>query len=128
MADKVLSVLATAYRATLEEQDDPVLWLTASLRGNGVDIDVLLRGSAVNYLVRAQDAAGLAFGARRQTQPPRLASDITALLGRGARVFFLEQDVVARGIAPEELIEGPSPVSVHAIAELFSSYPHVWRW
>jgi hypothetical protein len=40
------------------------------------------RGNAVNYAVRGQDAAGLAFGTWRQTQPPRLADDIAALAQR----------------------------------------------
>ena len=61
------------YRATLEEQDDPALWLAASLSGNGLITDVLLRGNAVNYLVQRQDAGGLTFGDWQQTQPPRIA-------------------------------------------------------
>jgi len=79
MAKKVSSIVATAYRATLEEQDDTILWLSHTLKGAGADLDVLLRGNAVNYAVREQDASGLAFGDRRQTQPPRLDEDVAKL-------------------------------------------------
>lgn len=90
MAHRYLAIVETAYRATLEEQDDPVLWLVQSLRGAGTEVDVLLRGSAVSYGVQAQDAAGLQFGERRQTQPPRLAHDVRALAAKGAQLFYVE--------------------------------------
>src|SRR3546814_12535583 len=79
---KVLQIIETAYRATLEEQDDTVVWITHAMKGAGGDLDVLLRGNAVNYGLHGQDAAGLAFGEWRQTQPPRLADDLAGLVGK----------------------------------------------
>jgi hypothetical protein len=73
---KSLNIIECAYRATIEEQDDTIVWLTHAMQSAGGDLAVLLRGNAVNYAVRGQNAAGLAFGAWRQTQPPRLAADI----------------------------------------------------
>jgi hypothetical protein len=128
MAKKILQIIDTAYRATLEEQDDPVLWLAASLKGNGVGLDVLLRGNAVNYLVRAQDASGLQFGERRQTQPPRLAEDVQRLVDKGVAVYYIEEDVRRRGLERPELIEGPQPIAAHALAELIAGYQQVWQW
>lgn len=128
MSKNILQIVDTAYRATLEEQDDPVLWLTASLRGNGVTVDVLLRGNAVNYLVRDQDAHGLEFGERRQTQPPQLARDVQHLIEKGVAVYYLEDDLTRRGIRHGEIVDGPRAISERALPELLAAYHQVWSW
>jgi hypothetical protein len=128
MAKKILNVVETAYRATLEEQDDPVLWLTAALKGNGADVDVLLRGNAVNYLVRGQDAGGLSFGGRKQTQAARVEEDVRRLVEKGLRVFYVEEDASQRGVRRDELLEGARAIGRGGLPELFDGYDHVWHW
>src|SRR6185436_2241405 len=100
MPKRILQVIESAYRGTLEEQDDTVLWITHALQGAGGQFGVLLRGNAVNYAVRGQDASGLAFGAKRQTQPPRLEDDVAKLLGKGVEVAYVAEDAVERGLTP----------------------------
>jgi sulfur transfer complex TusBCD TusB component (DsrH family) len=128
MAKKILGIIQTAYRATLEEQDDTVIWLTHSMRAAGADLTVLLRGNAVNYAVRGQDASGLAFGDRRQTNPPRLDDDLAKLPGKGVEVFLIEDDVAERGIDRSELIEGVKPIPRKTLVKLLGSYDQVWHW
>ena len=125
---KTLSIVESAYRATLEEQDDTIVWIHGAMKGAGADLAVLLRGNAVNYLVQRQDAGGLAFGDWRQTQPPRIASDLAALAAKGVDICYVAEDAAERGIERRELIAGVQPVAREAIAELIGRYERVWHW
>ena len=128
MAKKILQVIESAYRGTLEEQDDTVVWLTHAMKGAGGDFHVLLRGNAVNYAVKGQDASGLAFGDKKQTQPPRIDEDVAKLIGKGVDVHIVEDDLAERGIEKSELIAGVKPVGRAGVAKLFGSYDQVWHW
>lgn len=125
---RALNIIETAYRATLEEQDDTIVWLSHALRGAGADLAVMLRGNAVNYGVPGQDASGLAFGADRQTHPPRLAEDLTALIAKGVAVYVVAEDVVDRGLAVDDLIDGLTPIARRDVAPLFGEFDQVWHW
>jgi intracellular sulfur oxidation DsrE/DsrF family protein len=125
---KALNVVSTAYRATLEEQDDTVVWLMHSLRDAGADVSVLLRGNAVNYGVRNQDASGLSFGRERQTQPPEIVADLEKLIAKGVRVWVVGEDVAARGIERRELVDGLTVVAATDVPGLFGQFDRVWHW
>ena len=128
MAQRMLQILTTAYRATLEEQDDPVLWLTHSLRNNGAAVDVLLRSTAVSYAVRQQAVRGLQVGAWQQSQPPDLAFEVRALLSKDCRVFALREDLELRGIQRDELLEGVGLVGSAELPGWLRAYQRVWQW
>ena len=125
---KVLNIVETAYRATLEEQDDTIIWLLHALKGASADIDVLLRGNAVNYAVKSQDASGLAFGDQSQTQPPQLAGDVAKLGAKGAKIFVVEEALRERGIDRRELVDGLEMIPRSRVAALFAHYDNVWQW
>ena len=125
---KALNIIESAYRATLEEQDDTIVWLTHAMRGAGAPIDVLLRGNAVNYAVRGQDAAGLEFGRWKQTEPPRIEHDLASLIAKGATVFALSDDLRQRGLDATALLEGVRPLAQHALPGLMAGYDRVWHW
>jgi hypothetical protein len=128
MSKRILNVITCAYRATLEEQDDPVVWLTHSMRAAQAPIDVLLCGNAVCYGLQLQDASGLAFGERRQSHPPRIADDVAALLDGGASVFYAAADAGERGIDPAELLDGLTALEPGAVPDVFSRYDLILYW
>lgn len=125
---KILNIVETAYRATLEEQDDTAIWISFMLKNSGGDVDVLLRGNAVAYLVKSQDASGLRFGEWRQTHPPDLPRDIGLLAGAGAKVHYVKDDLGERGIREDELIDGVTGVAASDVAKLFDQYDQIWAW
>ncbi len=125
---KTLSIIESAYRATIEEQDDTIVWVHGAMKGAGADLALLLRGNAVNYLVQRQDAGGLSFGDWRQTQPPRIASDLAALAAKGVDIRYVAEDVAERGIERNELINSAQPVARGEVAGLLGRYDRVWYW
>lgn len=125
---KSLNVIKTAYRATLEEQDDTIVWFTHAMKGAGADLDVLLRGAAVNYASRAQEVAPLRFGDRAQKNAPQIARDVAALIDKGVSVYVVDEDLAERGVADGELLDGLSRVKRADLPGLFGRYDHVWAW
>jgi intracellular sulfur oxidation DsrE/DsrF family protein len=125
---RALNIIETAYRGTLEEQDDTIVWLTLAMKGAGADLDVLLRANAVNYGVKEQNASGLAFGARKQTQPPQIAEDLGRLLGKGISVYVVEEDLAERGIDASELVDGLKTIKRSGVADLLDRYDQTWHW
>lgn len=125
---RVLQVIEHAYRATLEEQDDTVLWFTRAIRAAGAPADVLLCGSAVSYAVSAQNARGFRVGAWQQVHPPAIAQDVAKLMENGARVVAIEEDLRDRGIGDERLVAGVERLSRKSLAGLYGQYERVWKW
>lgn len=125
---KVLQIINTAYRATLEEQDDTIVWITHAMTGAGADLDLLLRGNAVNYAVSAQNAEGLSFGDWRQTRPPQLARDVAGLVSKGVEVYLADEDLRDRGLDDGQLIDGVRRIPQAELAGLLGNYDRVWHW
>lgn len=125
---KILQIIETAYRATIEEQDDTIVWLTHAMRGAGGDFSVLLRGNAVNYAVPGQNAEGLSFGTWEQTQPPQIADDIAGLIGKGVEILAVQEDLTERGLGETRLIDGVETISGSGLAKLLDRHDQVWHW
>lgn len=128
MGRKVLQVLDTPYRCNVEEQDDPIVWITHVMKGAGADLTLLLRGSAVNYAVARQDAAGLTVGGWKQNNPPRIADDVKKLIDKGVDVYVVEDDASERGLERSELIGGIKSVPRSGVARLVAGYDQIWHW
>jgi predicted peroxiredoxin len=125
---KILNIVETAYRGTLEEQDDTVLWLTHMLKNAGADISLLLRANAVNYAVKGQDASGLHFGDAKMTHPPEIDKDIERMIEKGVSMYLVEEDARERGLTDDDLLSGIRRIKRQGIPQLIDEHDQVWHW
>ncbi|MGB1762933.1 DsrE family protein [Alloalcanivorax xenomutans] len=125
---KVLQVIDQAFRTTVEEQDDTILWLTQSMRGAGGDLQVLLSGHGVHYAVLNQRQPPLILGTWKQSQPAELVRDLTNLTESGVPVYAVREDLEERGLAGLPLQAGVELVSRAGLADLYERVDQIWQW
>jgi hypothetical protein len=124
----LLNIVSSGYRATVEKQDDTVVWISHAMKNAGAEVDLLLRGAASNYPVKGQSMAPVAFGGRVQKHVPDVLGQIRQLVEGGARVFAVREDLDERGIDEGRLIDGITVVRSDELPGLLSGYDRVWYW
>jgi len=125
---RYLSIVETAYRATVEEQDDTGVWFTRAIQGAGAEVTLLLRGDGVSYAQNGHDARGLSFGTRAVRVAPELDHDIEAMLARGSRVLVVNEDLAARGIPDGTLLSGLERVNRGQVAGILAQHDRILRF
>jgi sulfur relay (sulfurtransferase) DsrF/TusC family protein len=124
---RYLSIVDSAYRATVEEQDDTAIWFTHAMKNGGAEVSILFRGDAVNYAVTNQDAKGLRFGART-VKGPDIVRDVKAVLEKKIPLYVVSDDLAERGIMPSQLIPGVEQIQRSAIPKLLETHDRILSW
>lgn len=125
---KILNIVSSAYRATMEEQDDTVVWLTHTLRRAGADVDLLLRGATANYVIEGQAVAPLTIGDRTQRNAPDVHGAVRDLADAGARILVLEEDMMRYGLSTCDQLAQTQLVPLGELPVLLSGYDSIWHW
>lgn len=123
---KTLNIISSGYRASFEEQDDTIVWLSHALANAGAELSVLLRGAAVNYVLPAGPTPPLAIGERVQKSAPDVHGQVAALCEK-LPVFVVAEDLSRRGV------ETAPPGNYRLVGEselpaLMMEHDQVWRW
>jgi sulfur relay (sulfurtransferase) DsrF/TusC family protein len=125
---KTLQVIETAYRATVEEQDDTIVWMTHAMAAAGGRFGMLLTGNAVCYAALEQPAPALRLGDWRQSHARDLAADVAALGAKDVPLYAVEEDLEERGLLDAALIPSVKVVARADLPRLLDEYPRVWKW
>lgn len=125
---KILSIIETAFRATLEEQDDAALWCNGALQKASLTIDLLIRGNAVNYVVSGQNPKGVRIGASTVEKPRILDEDLLRIKSAGAAIQVVREDLEERGIPLDSVSREFELVSRSQVTDIVRQYDQVWHW
>ena len=125
---QLLNIVSSGYRATLEEQDDTVVWISHAMRNAGAQVDLLLRGPACNYPLEGQSVAPATIGGRSQKHAPDVLGQVRQLVQAGARIFAVTEDLEERGIDRGTLPDHVGVLRADELPELLAGYERVWHW
>jgi len=125
---KHLNIVSSGYRATLEEQDDTIVWISHAMRNAGAEIDLLLQDAAVNYPVQGQSVDPVTIGARAQRSAPDVHGQIRSFVGNGSAVYVVGEDLDERGIDRRKLLQEVKIVARKDLPKILSGYDRVWHW
>ena len=125
---KHLNIVSSAYRATIEEQDDTVVWLSQAMRNAGAGMDMLLRGAAVNYCVRDQKVGPVTIGGRAQKHAPDVHGQVRDFCSDVSKVYVVREDLDERAIDHRSLLQEVEFVDRNELPALLSGYDQVWHW
>lgn len=120
---RTLNIISNDGRAGREERDDTVVWLTHALKSAGAEVDVLLRGTAADYIVSRR-----ASGSPKHPHALDIFGQLAELIHKGVGVFVVSEELRHRGLTNAPRLTGAKVLAESSVAEFVGGYDRVWRW
>ena len=128
MASHVLVIFEKPIYLSFEPVD-PHLFATAlGVADTSLEISVLLKDSGIHYAVSGQQVSLKILGQEIQESQTSPAQLLSFMKQHGARIHIVEEHLVARGVAPGDLIEGLERIAEGDIARLVEGHDSVIVW
>lgn len=126
MVTRVLSVLRNADPGA-PRAADPALDLNAYSLAEDIETTLVLKAAGVELGLAGAHVHAATVGG---IDVPAAAAqeDLRALLASGVRVLAVEEDLVARGLAPSDLLEGVETVHEGELASLLVEHDVTLTW
>lgn len=128
MANKVLVIFEKPIYLSFEPVDPHVFATALGVSDTPVEVNVLLRDSAVTYGIKNQQVNAKVAGQDimlHETSPEKV---VTFMIEHGAKVCAVAEDMKTRGINKEELVQGVEVISEDDSIRLLEEHDSVMVW
>jgi hypothetical protein len=122
----LLLVIEHGYRGTVEVGFSDLLYVCRGLHRQLGGADIVLRGSAVTFAVRAASVPPVRIGTGFAGAKPDPRGSLRELLDDGVRAWVDERDLRHLGFGADQVIEGVVPADTAELAVRWPDYRGVW--
>lgn len=128
MANKVLVIFEKPIYLSFEPVDPHVFATALGVSDTPVEVNVLLRDSAVTYGIKNQQVNVKIAGQDvmlHETSPDKV---MTFMIEHGAKIRAVSEDMKLRGINKEDLIQGIDVISEDESIRLLEEHDSIMVW
>lgn len=129
MIEKVLAIFEKPIYLSFEPNDPHLLHVCFGAVSSGVKVNVLLRGSAVNYAVKEQHLTEAKLLGTPLAEVETSPAKVLELVAKsGGEVSAVKEDLAKRGLSQAEVIPQVKLVPESQVADLIAANDATFVW
>ena len=129
MIEKVLAIFEKPIYLSFEPNDPHLLHVGFGAVSSGVKVNLLLRGSAVNYAVKEQHLTDAKLLGQPLAEVDTSPAKVLELVAKsGGEISVVKEDLAKRGLSQTELISQAKLVSESQVADLVVANDATFVW
>ena len=129
MIEKVLAIFEKPIYLSFEPNDPHLLHVGFGSVSSGVKVNVLLRGSAVNYVGKNQHQAQAKLLGQPLCEVETSPAKVLELVAKsGGELYVVKEDLEKRGLKPTDIIPQAKLVSHAEVPSLVAANDATFVW